>query len=385
MTRSNVGDLSVVCDAHSGLPETFDVEVVGRASPAAGPGTFFCRGVQRRTARSKNNGAGHCRPGPQALLCLKRSVLVVRISMELTLAIGANSCLWLDNLDIMLARSFASRAFSQQCPRNVRPGIRLPCPTWRYFSSSIARTKAQQPSKVAKPPTPEETLKFAGRRPEGFGKLERKAAKEGNLVLFKSPSHRSYIIGAYSLAAFCFGYTVYNSNIVFRDPIRPVPMWYQGLFGGICVVMSVMGTVFLSKTGRLVKSVNAIYSNGRTRLRFSIRSMIPFRKPYEFDALPRQIAFSRRLVVSPEFLKRTQQPEAAQGAKPSSEWEVMKAPAKKISVTLWKIFTNIRKLFTQEDFILLEVEGQQGVFRMDSSGYVSEDFLAVGNPVSLKR
>ena len=161
-------------------------------------------------------------------------------------------------------------------------------------------------------------------------------------------------------------------------------MWYQGLFGGICVVMSVMGTVFLSKTGRLVKSVNAIYSNGRTRLRFSIRSMIPFRKPYEFDALPRQIAFSRRLVVSPEFLKRTQQPEAAQGAKPSSEWEVMKAPAKKISVTLWKIFTNIRKLFTQEDFILLEVEGQQGVFRMDSSGYVSEDFLAVGNPVSLK-
>lgn len=289
----------------------------------------------------------------------------------------------------MLSRPFA-RAFSQPCSRNVRPGIRLSSPTWRYFSSSLSRTKAQQsPAKTAKPYSPEETLKFAGRRPEGFGKLERKTALEGTLLLFKAPSHRSYIFGAYSLAAFCFSYSVYNSNIVFRDPIAPFPMWYQGLFGGICVVMSVMGTVFLSKTGRVVKSVNAIHTNGRTYLRFSVRSMLPFRRPYEFDALPRQIAFSRRLVVSPDALKQQQQQqqqvEAVQDAKKPSEWDLMKAPARKISVGLWKIFTNIRKLFTQEDFILLEVEGQKGVFRMDSGGYVSEDFLVIGNPLSLKR
>lgn len=206
------------------------------------------------------------------------------------------------------------------------------------------------------------------------------------MLLFKAPSHRSYIFGAYSLAAFCFSYSVYNSNIVFRDPIAPFPMWYQGLFGGICVVMSVMGTVFLSKTGRLVKSVNAIHTNGRTFLRFSVRSMIPFRRPYEFDALPRQIAFSRRLVISPDALKKSQQAEAVQEAtKPRTEWELMKVPAKKISVGLWKVFANVRKLFTQEDFILLEVEGQKGVFRMDSGGYVSEDFLVIGNPLSLKR
>lgn len=285
----------------------------------------------------------------------------------------------------MLSRSFA-RAFSQQCSTYVRPGMGLSSPTWRQFSSSLSRTKAQQsPSKTAKPYSPEETLKFAGRRPEGFGKLERKAALEGNLLLFKAPSHRSYIFGAYSLAAFCFGYSVYNSNIVFRDPIAPFPMWYQGLFGGICVVMSVMGTVFLSKTGRLVKSVNAIHTNGRTYLRFSVRSMLPLRKPYEFDALPRQIAFSRRLVISPDSLKQPQQAEAVQDAKKPSEWDLMKAPARKISVGLWRIFANVRKLFTQEDFILLEVEGQKGVFRMDSGGYISEDFLVIGNPLSLKR
>lgn len=148
-------------------------------------------------------------------------------------------------------------------------------------------------------------------------------------------------------------------------------------------MMSVMGTVFLTKTGRLIKSVNAVSSNGQTYLRFTVRSMIPFRKAYEFDSLPRQIAFSRRLVVTPGSMNRAQ-PETPRDAKPTHT-EILKAPAKKISVGIWKIFANVRKLFTQEGFILLEVEGQKGVFRMDSAGFVSEDFLVIGNPLSIKR
>ena len=292
---------------------------------------------------------------------------------------------------MMLPRSFAFRTLGQQYPRcYIRHGFQF-SPTWRYFSSSIARTKAavkpQQPLNASKPSAPEETLKFAGRRPEGFGKLERKVAKEGGtMVLFKAPSHRSYVWGAYSLAAFCFAYSVYNSNAVFRDPIAVIPMWQQTLFGGICVVMSVMGTVFLVKTGRLIQSVNAISTNGKTSLRFTVRSMVPFRKPFEFDALPRQIAFSRRLVVAPEYLNKARQPEAPRSREdPTSTITILKAPAKKISITLWRFFTSVRKIFTQEDFVLLEVEGQKGVFRMDSSGYVSEDFLVIGNPVSTRR
>lgn len=287
----------------------------------------------------------------------------------------------------MFARSFAFRAFSHQCPRSsLSPGFQTLRPTWRHFSTSIPRTKAAAKPN-AKPYSPEETLKFAGRRPEGFGKLERRVAREGNILLFQGPSHRSYVIGAYSLAAFCFSYSVYNSNIIFRDPIATIPIWYQTLFGGICVVMSIMGTVFLSKTGRLIKSVNAVNSNGQTLLRFTVKSMIPFRKPYEFDALPRQIVFSRRLVVSPQHLNRAQ---AQKSETPTlqngkiSTMTILKAPAKKFSVTMFKIFSAIRKLFTQEDFILLEVEDQKGVFRMDSSGFVSEDFLVIGNPVSIK-
>ncbi|KAE8148670.1 hypothetical protein BDV25DRAFT_157893 [Aspergillus avenaceus] len=288
----------------------------------------------------------------------------------------------------MLARSFASRTFFNQCPRASFPPVSSP--TWRYFTSSAIRTKSAVKVKPQyNPPKPaqtkpaaslEDTLKFAGRRPEGFGKLERKVAKEGELLLFKAPSHRSYVAGAYAITAFCFAYSVYNSNIVFRDPVMPLPMWQKSLFGGICIMMSAMGTVFLFKTGKLIKAVNAVHSNGQAYLRFTVRSLIPFRKPYEFEALPRQIAFSRRLVITQDSVGQLQQNEMSQGGSTS----FFKAPLKKSSMLLWKLFRSVRQLFTQEDFILLEVEGQKGVFRMDSAGYLSQDFLVIGNPVSVK-
>lgn len=294
----------------------------------------------------------------------------------------------------MFARSFAFRAFAQPCSRGLLfPGLQ-PSPTlWRTFTANAPRAKAaikpkQQP--IAYKPQPkvqaqsaEETLKFAGRRPEGFGKLERKVAKEGTLLLFSAPSLRSYVLGAYGIASFCFAYAVYNSNAVFRDPLVPLPMWQQGLFGGICVMMSVMGTVFLVKTSRLIRSVHAVAVNGQTYLRFNVRSAVPFKKSYSFDVLPRQIAFSRRLIVSPSA-QTARHAELAAGAQ-KSQVSFFKAPLQKTSMIIWRLFRAVRQIFTQEDFILLEVEGQKGVFRMDSAGYVAEDFLIIGNPVSIRR
>ncbi|KAL2811892.1 hypothetical protein BJX63DRAFT_398009 [Aspergillus granulosus] len=303
----------------------------------------------------------------------------------------------------MFARPFAFRALERTCP-NVAPssGFYTSTPTWRFFSSSIARTKAatkvKQPPKqipsretrsnpMAKPKITyqaEETLKFAGRRPQGFAKLERKVANEGELVLFKAPSHRSYLLGAYGLTAFCFAYSVYNSNLVFRDPVIVMPLWQQGLAGGICVMMSVMGTVFLTKTLRLIKTVKGVTLNGQTYIRFSVRRMIPFRRPYEIDVLPGQIAFTRRLVVSPEAM-RGERISLNVESPGSSTKSILKAPLKAFSKLLWRFFRSIRQIFTSEDFILLEIQGQKGTFRLDSGGYVSQDFLVIGNPLAVKR
>ncbi|BCR93950.1 uncharacterized protein AKAW2_10996A [Aspergillus luchuensis] len=300
----------------------------------------------------------------------------------------------------MFARPFTLRAFAQQCPRSTLSSVlESSSPAWRYFSSSASRTKAASKTQQIKPKVvrtaPEDSLKFAGRRPEGFGKLERKVAKEGEIVLFRAPSQRGYVLGAYGIAGFCFAYAVYNSNAVFRDPLIPLPMWQQALFGGICVTMSVMGTVFLFKTTRLIRAIRAVNVNGHTHLRFTVRSVVPFRKPYEFDALPRQIAFSRRLVISPDsspdmLLESIPDAPGIAGERTVAQGEqakvsFFKAPFKRMSMSMWRLFRSVRQIFSQEDFILLEVEGQKGVLRMDSGGYVSQDFMLVGNPVSFRR
>ncbi|KAL4882753.1 hypothetical protein BJY04DRAFT_185941 [Aspergillus karnatakaensis] len=301
----------------------------------------------------------------------------------------------------MFARQFAFRALAPPCPKTLlSPGSCSANPTWRYFSSSVVRPKAgkvNQPQKqiLYQKPTSqpksgsqlEDTLKFAGRRPTGFARLERKVAKEGELVLFTAPPQGSYVFGAYGIAFFCFAYSIYNSNAVFRDPVLEFPSWQKKLAGGICVVMSAMGAVFLAKTGRLVRSVKAIDLNDRTHLRFTVRNIVPFLKPKQFDVLPGQIAFTRRLVMSPDAARRRQtasEPEVSdKEARKTST--ILKAPAKKISQLVYTLFRSVRQIFTQEDFILLEVQGQRGVFRMDSAGYVSPEFLVIGNPLAVKR
>jgi hypothetical protein len=45
----------------------------------------------------------------------------------------------------------------------------------------------------------------------------------------------------------------------------------------------------------------------------------------------------------------------------------------------------MRQIFTGEDFILMKVEGRKQTFRVDSNGFVSNDFMALGNPVQFKR
>lgn len=157
-------------------------------------------------------------------------------------------------------------------------------------------------------------------------------------------------------------------------------MWQKALFAGICVITSGLGTVVLSRTGNLVRAITAVKSNNQVSIRFTVRSMMPFKKPYTFEVPPSKVAVSRRLVVSPETMKRYQSDQtkigSSKGHKPN--WF---NPVELLSRGVWKLFTSMRQVFTGEDFILLEIEGRNGTLRMDSNGFVAEEFLALGDPV----
>lgn len=292
----------------------------------------------------------------------------------------------------MSSRAPTLRVFWHQCAgTHLRPGFQtFHALSWRSFASKpphvAAVPKSVKPTSQASGQAQRvrNTIQATQAKAGNIGQLALKVARQGDVVLFNAPSQRSYVLSAYGLSAFCFAYAVYNSNAVFRDPVTVLPMWQQALFGGICVTMSVMGTLFFTRTSHMIRNITAVKSQGQTYIRFSVRRMLPFTKPYQIEVLPSQVSISKRLVISEQSAKRFEGESRKLGSE-ESESSFFKAPVEKLSRGLWRLFLSVRQVFTSEDFILMQIEGRKATFRLDSNGYVSHDLYALGNPVRYAR
>jgi hypothetical protein len=286
-----------------------------------------------------------------------------------------------DRAIIMSARASTLRIFWHRCAGSpLRPVSQtVHALSWRSFASKAP--KAPKPTSQAAGQTHRvrNTIQASPIKAGNIGQLALKVARQGEVVLFNAPSQRTYVLSAYGLSAFCFAYAVYNSNAVFRDPLTDLPMWQQALFGGICVTMSVMGTLFFVRTSHMIRNITAIKSQGHTYIRFEVRRLMPFTKPYQIEVLPAQVSISKRLVVSEQAAKRFEGESRKLGSEEAPSF--VKAPVQKLSRGLWRIFLSVRQVFTSEDFILMQIEGRKATFRLDSNGYVSSDLYALGNPV----
>lgn len=295
---------------------------------------------------------------------------------------------------------YASPQFSRcSAHKSPEPILR---PNSRFFSclnrlQAPKKKRAPSSVKTSKPPKPSSTLPRPLREPSSLplrepppGTQSRLARFEhfvskhnGSVVLFKAPSHKGYIFSAYSVAAFCYAYAGFNFYTTSIDPLVAPKVWQQALFGGICIVMAGMGTVFFLRASKLVASVTAIRSQGETRLDLKVRRMVPFLKPLEYSIHPSQLSCSRQIVVPPKNPNRTatdtqQEIESQQAVAQTS---FLRSPFKKISFSMWKVFINARRLFSQEHFVHLKIDGQRGTFRMDTTGDVSEGFFLLNNLV----
>lgn len=285
----------------------------------------------------------------------------------------------------MSVRSPTLRVVWRQCfAQPTRPGSQTNSSSaWRYFNSSAPHS-AKGVRRTVDSPWTAGHISGGNKDPRALAKLEAKVLHKGEMVLFQAPSHRTYKLTAYGLAGFCFAYSLYNSNEVFRDPLVPRPYWQKALFGGICVVMSVMGTVFIARTGSLVKSIKAVKSNNQMRVLFTVQSMAPFKKPYKVEVNPGEIFFKRQITVSAEAAQRFEMEKVRLGRGIQEEIKFFKSPAKKLSYMGWQIFQSLRQVFTNEDFIVVQVAGRKTQFRVDSNGYVSDELLNFGRIVNMK-
>lgn len=287
------------------------------------------------------------------------------------------------SLHEMIPRSFTLRFGALKCPSN-----RIYSSSRTFSSLTVRLAKSQPRQPLSKPPTtprnpprnsqPPLNYKFMGRRPEGLGKFEQKVVQAGRVLLFEAPSHSAYILGAYGVSAFCFAYAAINSSMNIG---QNHPTWLKGAYISMCVVMSTLGTVFFARTGKLVKTITAVSSADGVKLLVDVRSMIPFRKPYTIQSTPRQLIFARKLAVDP----RRTTPDGQLRPTPKMQVSFFKQPLKAMNYHLFEIFLSFRRIFSQEDMILVELDGHSGSYRMDSNGYISNDIFALGTPMKARK
>lgn len=270
---------------------------------------------------------------------------------------------------------FFSRANQLLAPK------KKPAPTLLKTPTSTKTTKPQKPPvrplPLREPPSGDRLARF-----RNFVS-EKKDATTSSVVLYIAPSHKGYILGAYSVAAFCYAYAGFNFYTISADPNVSAGKLEMGLFGGICIVMAAMGTVFLLRGSNLVSSVVAHQSKGNTLLEIKVRRMVPFLKQRIYSISPSQLSCSRKVVVPPRNPNQTAQDvqKKVESQKAVDQMSFFRAPFKKISYSLWRVFMNSRRLFSQEHFVHLQIDGKRGTFRMDTTGQVSEGFFLLNSMV----
>ncbi|EED12278.1 conserved hypothetical protein [Talaromyces stipitatus ATCC 10500] len=265
----------------------------------------------------------------------------------------------------MFKRPFTFISNAKPCPKIP---VFQPSRNFTYQAPRLAKSLTQKGSKIqtnTKPSSQQHSrknvtdIRFIGRRSASLAELDRKVAQNGEVLLFKASPQRSYIIGAYGIGAFAFGYAVINSSLDYQDTRSNLAYWQKSL-----------NIVFIARTSRLVRDITALDVKGQTLLRVRVRSMIPFRKPYTITVAPNQVLFNERLVAGSGSVPRAR----------DINISLFKNPLKMINFSLFKTFISIRRVFTQEDFIMMEMQGQKGAYRVGIDGYVSDDLLSITSP-----
>ncbi|KAM5435317.1 hypothetical protein MferCBS31731_006282 [Microsporum ferrugineum] len=284
----------------------------------------------------------------------------------------------------MFFRSITVQLTLSRSIRSIYPH-RSSLSSWQRATRELRCYATSKPpplrANTAKVKAPELSLKEpspSSQTANKFRRFEWDVSKhEGPVCLFCAPRQRSYIIGAYTTASFCYMYAGYNFYTSSIDPVLKILWWQELLFGGICFVMAVMGTVFFRRGFGLISQINAANVNGKTQLSIKVRRMLPFLKHREFLLAPSELSISQKVCVCENELTKKGWLESQQKLARQREMDrtpFFKKPMQKTSLAIFRAFSNARRLFTQEHFVYVNMKGHKNTLRLDALGSFSPEF-----------
>lgn len=206
------------------------------------------------------------------------------------------------------------------------------------------------------------------------------ASRSTPTQLYLAPSHTSYIIAAYSGAAFCLSYAgfSYYANVV--SPPDGLSTWVPIAFAGICFLMGALGGWLILAPASLIRSITAhpvqsAVANGAPTLRLDIelRKMLPlpFLAPRVVSASPAELTLNHgiyapaaRPVTAGERLTLAKQQAKEQEAE--RQKSILLSPFRHASQSFYGLFVAIRRTWSREGFLKLKANGR--TYKLDVTG-----------------
>lgn len=246
-----------------------------------------------------------------------------------------------------------------------------PAPPSRGASASPTKARA---SPLGKPlPPSRKTTKIPAQQLL-FRDIEQSVeAAGGSVLLFKAPSHGSYIGACYSTATCAWIYAVYGTYNQWINPLTDLSIWLKVPLGLIQVIMFGLGMLALSRARNVVSTITAKHADGRTRVYIGIRRWNPFMRRKEISADLTELSLWGEL-ANAETRRAISILQERQKVLESTPF--LKAPGKKISIFFWSIFTNIKRAFAQHFFSYLIVKqpNRERQLRLDELGEITPEF-----------
>ncbi|CZT49266.1 uncharacterized protein RSE6_10082 [Rhynchosporium secalis] len=223
--------------------------------------------------------------------------------------------------------------------------------------------------------------------------------------LYEAPSHTIYMLTCYGTAGFCFSYATISfwSNYIKAPP--DLATWVPVALGGVSFLMACLGGWVLLGPARLVKSIVAVprgvnmvkgvlVKSGGPELQLEVELKkifpVPFFPRRKFLVPPEEVELSHRFVpvnkrVSLQEAQRIAEMDklAIQREKEYELNHIMTLPFRRISQLLFKMFVEIKRVWTREG--MMKVIIQKQAYKVDiSSGWALEGGRALDRLVKIK-
>lgn len=240
-------------------------------------------------------------------------------------------------------------------------------------------------------------------------------------LLYEAPSHFWFRLSCTSAGMFCIGYTLVNYWSIYLRPPPDLVWWVPHAFGVICVVMAGLGGYFILGGARIIRTIHAVPASridalagpglaanvakaAPVFLEVEIGRMLPVLPARKLYVPPAAMAVPFRLAAFGIDGERIG-PETEAGSPATTGYErvlarradeerrkrdheyemnhLMTAPFRHAWQGARVAWVGIRRAFSREGFVPVEVDGQK--YKLDvTGGWALENGRALDRLVTIK-